>query len=189
MTKKRKIEVHALNPARWDDFVAVMGPSGACWGCWCMYWRIPRSEYSAGAGAANKARYKKLVEKGKPTGLIAYVDGEPAAWAQVSPRADLPTLNNSRLLKPLDDKPVWSVSCFFVRRNFRRLGLSEALIREAARHARKKGAKLLEAYPWKKGAKRSSASIYTGIASTFARAGFKLAGAHVAHRPIMRKAL
>ena len=184
-----KIAVHPLTPARWRDFVSVMGKNGACSGCWCAYWRIPYAKYVSGSGGVNKARYKKLVKQGKPTGLLAYVDGAPAAWAQLSPRADLPALNRSRLLYPIDDKRVWSISCFFVHRKFRGLGLSQILVREAARHAKRKGAKLLEAYPVKTRAKKSTTAIYTGVASTFAHTGFKQVAARAPHRPIMRKEL
>lgn len=185
----RKIEVHPLTPGRWADFEQVMGPNGACAGCWCMFWRVARSEFSAGAGATNKAKYKKLVKAGPPPGLIAYVDGAPAAWAQVCPRADLPTLGRSRLLKPVDDKPVWSISCFFVRRQFRGHKLMGALVKAAQAFAKDHGATILEAYPWKTAEKKGTVTVYTGVASTFERQGFKTVAARAAHRPIMRKAL
>lgn len=184
-----KIEIHALTPDRWADFARVMGPNGACAGCWCMFWRIPRSEFSAGSGAKNKARYRKIVAKGPPPGLIAYVDGEPAAWAQVCPRADLPTLDRSHLVKPIDDKPVWSISCFFVRRDFRGRSLMRALVKEAQGFAKAHGATMLEAYPWKTSEKKGAVTIYTGVASTFETLGFKTVAARAAHRPIMRKTL
>jgi GNAT superfamily N-acetyltransferase len=184
-----QITIRPLTPNRWHDFELVMGPNGACVGCWCAYWRVPRKDYVAGSGARNKARYRKLVEAGPPPGLIAYVDGEPAAWAQVCPRADLPTLDRSRFFKPVDDKPVWSISCFFVRRGFRGMNLTAALVKQAQVFAKKNGATMLEAYPWKTEGKKSAPVIYTGVASTFAKLGFDIVAARAAHRPIMRKRL
>jgi GNAT superfamily N-acetyltransferase len=183
------VEIHPLTPDRWDDFERVMGANGACAGCWCMFWRVPRSEFSAGSGAKNKARYRKIVAAGPPPGLIAYIDGEPAAWAQVCPRADLPTLARSRLLKPVDDKPVWSISCFYVRRGFRGQSLTAKLVKEAQAFAKANGGTVLEAYPWKTAEKKGSVTIYTGVASTFENQGFKTVAARAAHRPIMRKTL
>lgn len=154
-----------------------------------MYWRIPRADFGQGSGAANKARFKRLVAKGPPPGLIAFVDGEPAGWVQVCPRSVLPTLDRSRLLRPVDDEPVWSISCFFIARRWRGQGLSEALVIAAADHAKKKGAKLIEAYPWATEEKRAPATIYTGVASTFERAGFETVASRARHRPIMRLSL
>jgi len=182
-----RVEIHPLTPDRWPDFEQVMGPNGACAGCWCMFWRVARKEFSAGSGAKNKARYRKLVAAGPPPGLLAYVDGEPAAWAQVCPRADLPTLDRSRLLKPVDDKPVWSISCFFVRHGFRGKSLMSALVKRAQTFARENGATMLEAYPWKAAEKKSAVTLYTGVASTFEKLGFETVAARAPHRPIMRK--
>jgi GNAT superfamily N-acetyltransferase len=179
------IDIKPLTPDRWSQFETVMGPSG-CGGCWCMYWRISRADF-ARAGAKNKARYRRIVERGPPPGLVAFVDGEPAGWVQVSPRADLPTLDRSRLLKRIDDAPVWSISCFFVRNRFRGRGLSKALVDAAAEYAKKNGAKIVEAYPWATDEKKAPITIFTGIFSTFARAGFKTIDARAPHRPIMRK--
>jgi GNAT superfamily N-acetyltransferase len=184
-----KIDIRPLTPDLWPSFEAVMGPNGACAGCWCMFWRVPRSLFTSGSGPGNRASYKKIVKKGPPPGLIAFVDGKPAGWVQVGPRADLPTLDRSRLLKRVDDEPVWSISCFFVRSGFRGKGLSAALVKAASDFAKKNGAKLVEAYPWSTTEKKSTVTIYTGVATTFERAGFKTVAARVPHRPIMRLAL
>jgi GNAT superfamily N-acetyltransferase len=129
------------------------------------------------------------VARGPPPGLIAFVNGEPAGWVQVSPRAELPTLDNSRLLKPVDDAPAWSISCFFVRGRFRGRGLTEALVKAATGYAKQRGATIVEAYPWATTEKKAPVTICTGIASTFERAGFKTIAARAPHRPIMRKDL
>jgi GNAT superfamily N-acetyltransferase len=184
-----KVDIRPLTTDLWPSFEAVMGPNGACAGCWCMFWRIPRSQFSSGSGVGNKASYKKIVKKGPPPGLIAFVDGEPAGWVQVSPRADLPTLDRSRLLKPVDDQPVWSISCFFVKSGYRGKGLSEALVKAATAFAKENDATLVEAYPWSTKEKKSTVTIYTGVSTTFERAGFKTVAARVPHRPIMRLAL
>jgi GNAT superfamily N-acetyltransferase len=104
----------------------------------------------------------------------------------VTPRSALSTLDRSRLLKPVDDRPVWSLSCFFIRAGYQRRGLSAALIEAAKSHARRSGARLLEAYPWETAEKKASSTIYTGQASTFLRQGFFEVARRAPPRPIMR---
>jgi GNAT superfamily N-acetyltransferase len=176
------IDIKPLTPELWPQFEIVMGR-------WCMYWRISRADFGQRNGAKNKARFKRLVEQGPPPGLIAFVNREPAGWVQVSPRAELPTLNNSRLLKPVDDALAWSISCSLIRGRFRGQGLTEALVKAATGYAKQRGARIVEAYPWATTEKKAPVTIYTGIASTFERAGFKTVAARAPHRPIMRKDL
>lgn len=178
--------VAALTPVRWKDLEELFGPNGACGGCWCMWWRQTRREFEAKHGDANRRAYKAIVRKGPPPGLIAYHGVEPIGWCQVCPRADLPVLNRSPLLKPVDDAPVWSLSCFYINPSHRRHGLTGVLIEAAKDYARREGAAILEAYPWDVRQKKSASTIFTGAASTFARHGFATVARRVARRPIMR---
>ena len=121
---------------------------------------------------------------GPAPGLIAF-DGEaPVAWCQLTPRNDLPWLDRVWRLRRVDDLPVWSISCFYVRKAYRKRGITSALIAAALRIARKAGASALEAYPLD--GDLTSSSAWTGYASTFARAGFKVVARHTLPRPIMR---
>ena len=178
--------IEPLTPERWPDFERLFGPNGACAGCWCMWWRLTRKAFDAGAGEPNRAAFRAVVEAGPPPGLLAYVEGKPVGWCQVTPRTALPTLDRSRLLKPVDDRPVWSLSCFFISAGYRRRGLNAALIEAAKDYARRSGAALLEAYPWQTAEKKASSTIYTGQASTFLRLGFFEVARRAPHRPIMR---
>ena len=87
---------------------------------------------------------EKLVRAGGSPGLIAYADGEPAGWCALAPRDQYLRLANSRVLKPVDDQPVWSVNCFFVARAYRRRGLTIALLKAAAEFVRQRGGRILE---------------------------------------------
>ena len=180
------VTIDPLTPDRWPDFETLFGPNGACAGCWCMWWRLKRRDFEARAGAANKAAFRAVVEAGPPPGLIAWCDGQPVGWCQVTPRDHLPVLDRSRNLKRVDDVPVWSLSCFFVKAGQRRAGLTERLIAAAIDFARDQGATVLEAYPWDTAEKKSTATIFTGVASTLIRAGFTEAARRVPHRPILR---
>ncbi|PYK02249.1 MAG: GNAT family N-acetyltransferase, partial [Verrucomicrobia bacterium] len=85
-----------------------------------------------------------------------------------------------------DDMPVWSISCFYVRRGYRKQGVMSVLIAAALKAARRAKAPALEAYPVDTDAPKSTSNLFTGTASTFARAGFKTVARRVPHRPIMR---
>lgn len=184
-----KLTVRPLTPDLWPQLEELFGRSGACNGCWCMYWRIG-SAYTTRPRAENRKAFKALVKKGPPPGLLAFADDLAVGWAQVTPRAALPHLDSARFTRAVDDKPVWSLSCFYIRTGWRGKGIMTALIDAATAFARKQGAPALEAYPMKTGgAKRSNSGLYTGTATTFARAGFKTVALPAPHRPTMRLSL
>lgn len=184
---EQNLEFHPVIPERWEDFVAVFGQNGACSGCWCMYWRKPRSEWNLGTKAINRTEIKAVIDSGRVPGLLAYVEGVPAGWVSVAPRSEFPTLERSRVLYPVDDQPVWSIVCFFVHRKFRRVGLMRPLIDAAVDYARSQGADIVEAYPSDPGRKMGSTDIYMGVASTFLEAGFVEVARRSPTHPVMRK--
>ena len=177
------LRVHPLTPSRWPALVDLFGVKGACNGCWCMYWRIGPA-YRKGPRAKNKAMLKAIVTGGPAPGLLAF-DGKLAVgWCQVTPRAALPWLNRTKRLLPVDELPVWSLSCFYVRIGYRRRGVTTALIAAAVEAARQAGAPALEAYPLDAALTPSASG--TGYATTFARAGFVEVARRAGPRPIMR---
>lgn len=186
-TARKRLEIHPLTSDRWEDLVSLFGERGACGGCWCMWWRLARSAFVKGKGAGNRRALKRIVGAGRVPGLVAYLDGTPAGWCSVAPREDYPVLSRSRVLAPVDDRPVWSIVCFFVAKPFRRAGLTSALIEGALAYAKKKGAAIVEGYPVepKKG-DMPDAFAYTGLASSFRAAGFVEVAWRSAARPFMR---
>jgi GNAT superfamily N-acetyltransferase len=174
---------------RWDDFAKLFGPRGACSGCWCMHFRLSPKEFSAGKGESNRQAMKAIVDSGAAPGLLAYVDGEPAGWCALAPREAYPRLERSRTLKPVDDQPVWSVTCFFVAKPYRRQGLSVALLNAAADYVRDQGGHILEGYPDVPGGALPDPFVFKGIASAFAKAGFTEVARPSATRAIMRRYL
>ena len=178
-----KLRIRPLTPDLWPALEDLFRESGAVGGCWCMYWRIGRTMRGQ-PRARNKAAFQAIVERGPPPGLLAF-DGERAVgWCQLTPRADLPWLDRTWRLKPVDDLPVWSISCFYIRIGYRRRGVTAALIAAALKVAKRAGAPALEAYPLD--ANLTPSASGTGYASTFARAGFKTVARRVPPRPIMR---
>lgn len=183
-----KIEFMPLTPERWSDFETLFNSNATCRGCWCMWYRIPNKDFNTlGKDGLLKEAMRTLVHRGVEAGLIAYIDGNPAGWVTVAPRADYIRLATSRLLFPVDDQPVWSIPCFFVHHNFRHQGLMSQLINAAVDYAKAHGAEIVEAYPYDLDKKAGPADIYTGVVSTFKSAGFVEVARRKATRPIMRK--
>ena len=181
--RRTRLAVRPLTPALWPALEDLFGASGACNGCWCMYWRIGGA-YRDRPREQNRAELRSIVRRGPPPGLLAF-DGDTAVgWCQVTPRSALPHLDGFTRRGPLDPRPVWSVSCFFVRRGYRRQGVSTALLDAAIDLARKEGAPAVEAYPSRKDPKS-----YTGLASSFGRAGFRKVGGRNPDHPVMRREL
>jgi GNAT superfamily N-acetyltransferase len=155
-----------------------------------MWWRLPRSTFNAQKGAGNKRAMKQLVTSGEVPGLIAYRGAEPVGWIAIAPRERFPVLGRSRVLAPVDERPVWSVVCFFVRREFRRHGLTSRILYAASAYAATQGARIVEGYPViARRGKMPDAFAYTGLVSSFEKAGFNEVCRRSATRPIMRRAV
>jgi GNAT superfamily N-acetyltransferase len=180
-----KLTVRALTPDLWPAFEDLFGKSGASNGCWCMYWRIG-PEYHNRPREKNKAALRRLVKRGPPPGLLALDGDVPVGWCMLAPRDELSWLDRAPTLKRVDGRSVWSLPCFYVRRSYRRRGVTSVLIAAALRAARSGRASALEAYPIDTAAPKSTNNLFTGIASAFKRSGFKTVARRGSCRLIMR---
>lgn len=181
------IRVTPLTADNWDALEALFGQRGAVGGCWCMYWRQTRAEYERFKGESNHGAFREIVDAGGPIGLLAYDDDEAVGWCAVAPRDEFSTLNRSRVLKRVDDQPVWSVVCFFVKRSHRHRGLTVQLLKAAIEFAGKHGASILEGYPVEpRKPEMPPVFAFTGLASAFKQAGFVEVARRSETRPIMR---
>jgi GNAT superfamily N-acetyltransferase len=177
------LSIRPLTPALWPKLEDLFCDSPVTSRCWCMYGRIG-SAYRKRAGEENNAAFRAIVEQGPPPGLVA-LDGDLAVgWCQLTPRAAVPCLDRVWQLKRVDDEPVWSLSCLYVRKCYRRRGITAHLIAAALKAAKRANAPALEAYPFDAAVSPSASG--SGYASTFARAGFKTVARRTPARPIMR---
>jgi GNAT superfamily N-acetyltransferase len=152
-----------------------------------MTWRLPRARFEKGKGAGNRAAFRRRVRSSPPPGVLAYVNDHPVGWCAVAPREEYEYLARSRVLRPIDDRAVWSVSCLFVARPFRRQGLSVKLLRAAIEMAGASGAEIVEGYPVIPYAVHMpDVFAWTGTVSAFRKAGFREVARGSAKRPIMR---
>lgn len=175
--------VEPLTSRLWPAFSELMDEGGPSRRCWCMYWRIGAT-YGKCSPDRNRAAFRDVVAHGRPPGLVA-MDGPTAVgWCQVTARDDLPALDRPWRLRRVDDSPVWCISCFYVRKDWRHRGVMTALIEAAAAFARGQGAPAVEVYPID--AQVSPSATSTGYADTFTRLGFTEVARRSPERPIMR---
>ena len=184
---KSKYKFFPVTKDRWKDFEFLFGEKGACAGCWCMYWRITQKVLDKQKGAGNKKAIKKIIFDGNIPGILAYHDLQPVGWCAVAPRAEFTRLENSRILKPVDDKPVWSVTCFFINRKYRNKGLSVDLLNASKIFVKAQGGKIIEGYPIEpRENKMPDAFVWVGLSRAFIKAGFKEVARRSETRPIMK---
>jgi len=191
MTKseiKARLTFEPLTIMNWDKFIKLFGVRGACGNCWCMYYRLSNGNFLEGkANDGNKKAMEKIVNEGKPAGLMAFLDDQAIAWCAFAPREDFIKLANSRVHKRIDNKPVWSIPCIFIDKNFRRTGITAELLRGAIEYALKNGINIIEAYPLIPTQKKLPDSFaWVGLYKSFERAGFEIADRKSKNRPMVR---
>ncbi len=186
--EKYEITIEPVTKKNWNRFVRLFGEKGACGSCWCMYYRLKNSEFKEGkSDDGNKNAMKKIVWKGKPAGLLGIVEGQPVAWCAFAPREDFLRLENSRVHKRIDDKPVWSIPCTFIDKNYRRMGLSVEFLKAVVKYAKDCGIKIIEAYPTIPTTEQIPDSFaWVGLYKSFERAGFEIADRTSKNRPMVR---
>ena len=187
-----ELTIVPLTTARVADLATLFDQGGDPKWCWCTYYRVRGRSWSNSTPTDNRALLGELADRALAPGLVAYSDGRVVGWVSLGPREDYERLAYSKVLAPIDDRPVWSIICFVVGRQSRGQGIAGALLDAAIDHARASGATTLEAYPTDTdGGRVPSANLFKGTLSMFLRAGFTVvarrqANATSAPRPIVR---
>lgn len=167
-----------------EDFVALFAGRGGPKHCWCMVWR-PLDGSRGDYGPADRRRIMlQTIAEGTPVGILAYDAGVPIGWCSIAPRQAY------RKLGGPDDAdevgPIWSLVCFFVRRDHRRQGVARELLAAAIDYAGAEGARMIEAYPV---APDAPSYRFMGHVPLFEEAGFTEIGPAGTRRHVMRLAI
>ena len=186
LNERMDLKFRPLTLDKWNDLEQLFGENGACGGCWCMWWRLARKKFTEQLGDINRKAFKKIVKSGEIPGIIAYSKDKPVSWISIAPREQFPALERSQTLKRIDNKPVWSIVCFFIDKSFRKKGITRLLIKNALDYAKENGANIVEGYPVEPIKKMPDASVYTGTKSTFIKEGFVEVTRRPNKRTIMR---
>ena len=177
-----KVSVKPVTKATWPDLEALFESKGGPKYCWCMAWRKLEDRTSADNEARKRALHARVLN-GTQIGLLGYLDGEPVAWCSVAPRETFLKLSDQQ---NDGETGVWSVVCFFVRRDHRNTGLAGRMLDEAVKLAKKRGAKVLEAYPVDPD---SPSYRFMGFVPMFLGRGFTSSGRTGSRRHVMRRDL
>lgn len=184
----KELRFEPLTRNNWNQFVELFGDKGAGANCWCMHFRLNKSDHDKGkVGEGNKNAMKQLVWDNKPTGLLGFYEDRAIAWCAFSPREDFIRLEKTRVHKPIDNKKVWSVPCTFVAKEFRKQGVSVALLEGLVKYAKERGIRILEAYPTiPTQDKLPDGFAWIGLYKSFEKAGFEIVDTTSKHRPMVR---
>ena len=180
---KNTLTVKPLTPKLLTQLDKLFNDSPVTQKCYCMYWRIG-FDYKKNSPKQNKELFKKEVEQNNAKGLIAFIDENPVGWCQVTPKQNLDHLQKSWKLKNETKENTWCISCFYIKKGYRKQGIASELIKEAIKFSKNNGTQILEAYPVDH--KVSTSSTFTGFATTFKKLGFKEIKRNVPARPIMQ---
>lgn len=176
MTADGTWETHPVTPDRFEDFADVVNPNRRVDACWCLSHRLRAQEIRELGGGSREQAMRALCEREHPPGVVTYLDGIPVGWCNIGPRAEIPRLVHSALIRPVDDVPVWSIVCVVVRGGHRRRGVVAHLLEGAVAYAAANGAPAVEAYPVDPQGRMDTTMAFVGTRSMFERAGFEVVG-------------
>jgi len=183
-----KVKLQPLTEDNWNLFEELMGEKGGCGGCWCMLFRLSSKEFVTNKYEGHKNLMHKIVIGGRPTGMLAIYQKKAVGWMALAPREDYIKIEKSRTLKRIDDKPVWSITCFFVKKEFRKMGLSQKMIQAVIEYAAKNNIKMLEAYPVIPYAEKIPPPfLWVGVLSAFTSNGFTIVQQNGKSKTIVRR--
>ena len=186
------------NQASWADLSAIFGTVGHPGRCNCQRFKTRGWFWGQGTPEDRQDRLREQANCDDPeatstTGLVAYLGGEPVGWVAVEPRTEyprllgLPTVWRGRH-EDKADNGVWSVTCFVVRKGYRKRGITYALAAATVGYARANGASALEAYAMRTqpGKEITWGELHVGAVQAFAEAGFSEVSSPSVRRVVMR---
>ena len=124
-------QTRPVTPDRFEDFADVINRTRRTNHCWCLSHRLQTAEIERLGGGSREQAMRRLCERDHPPGVVTYRDGEPVGWCNIGPRPEITRLARSRLIRPVDEQPVWSIVCVVVRAGHRRHGVTAPLLEGA----------------------------------------------------------
>ena len=175
-TDQQVWETHPVTPDRFEDFADVINPNRRENSCWCLSHRLPAKQIAELGGGNRQQAARALCEREHPPGVVTYLDRTPVGWCSISPRSEIPRLETSKLIRPVDDVPVWTIICVVVRSGHRRRGVTHHLIEGAVAYAAAQGAPAVEAHPVDPEGRMDLTMAFVGTRGMFEKAGFEVIG-------------
>ncbi|TMR10502.1 GNAT family N-acetyltransferase [Nonomuraea turkmeniaca] len=191
-----RLTIVPANEASWDDLAAIFGRDAGR--CQCQRFKVVGWIWRDSTQEGRTAMLQAQTACGDPdavatSGMVAYVDDQPAGWVAVEPRTAYPKLRTSRVpwagrSEDKDDDGIWAVTCFVVRKGYRGRGLTYPLALATIDFARERGARALEAYPMitQPGKEIIWGETHVGTRQVFEEAGFREVSHPTVRRVVMR---
>ncbi len=171
----REVDVNS-----WKDFTALFEERGGPKICWCMPWRASVAEAKQRDGASRRAQIQLRINDRVQVGLLGYLGGRPVSWCSIAPRE---TFRNLGGPEASATECIWSLTCIFIKREYRGKGFGPQIIRAAVEHAKSNGATSIESYP----VDRDSPSFrFMGFVDMFEAEGFAEVGRTGQRRHVLR---
>jgi ribosomal protein S18 acetylase RimI-like enzyme len=181
------VTVLPLTPERAGDYLGFFdherGPAFADnpdWAkCYCHYYQVPVAvDWPSLPGDANRSAMRARIEVGEMEGFLAYRHDEVVGWMNAQPRPKLRHCFDRMRIAPTElpcrDFEAGAIVCFVVAPAQRRTGIAQALLAGGLAAFAARGIKVVDAFPFKRGASESSADHYHGPLSMFLAAGFAI---------------
>jgi GNAT superfamily N-acetyltransferase len=192
------LRIVPANEVSWDDLRAVVG-AARCFDnlCFCQRFKILTSQWRSVSDEERAHRLRTQAECGYPdsdttSGLVGYLDDEPAAWCAVEPRPAYIRLTRQVTWagrnEDKTDEGVWAVTCLVTRTPYRWQGFTYQMIAAAVEFARERGAHAVEGYGMltEPGREITWGELHVGSRNAFAAAGFREVTRPTKRRVVMR---
>ena len=176
---KEKLLVKSLKQENWNDLLTLFGKTGGNSQCWCLAYRFPQKTLAnIPYNEREEVLHSLTVEKTYPPGLLGYIEGKPVTWVGFSPKEAFYKLEHSRVIKPIDQEKVWSMVCFYFKKEYRGKKLLYEMISGVQDYAKQEKIAILEAYPIElaEGEWLQEPMIWFGTRAIFEKMGFKKVG-------------
>ncbi|GAA1671428.1 hypothetical protein GCM10010977_16530 [Citricoccus zhacaiensis] len=169
-------ETHPVTPDRFEDFADVINVNRRDRHCWCLSHRLRAPQIEELGGGDRETAMRRLCERENPPGVVTYRDGIPVGWCSIGPRAEIPLLAASKLMRPVDEVPVWNIICVVVRSGHRRQGVTARMLEGAVAYAASRSAPAVEAHPVDPAGRMDLTMAFVGTRSMFKNVGFRVIG-------------
>jgi hypothetical protein len=198
MAEAATLRIVPANEVSWEDLRAVLG-AVRCHGdlCFCQRFKILSSQWRSVSDEERAHRLRTQAECGHrdsdtTSGLVGYLDDEPAAWCAVEPRTAYIRLTRQVTWAGRDedktDEGVWAVTCLVTRIPYRWQGFTYQMTAAAVEFARERGAHAVEGYGMltEPGKEITWGELHVGSRNAFAAAGFREVTRPTRRRVVMR---
>lgn len=167
-----------LTTKTWNDFEELFKRhNGVRGGCWCTFYLCKSKQFNDMSYEERRTYHKSLIDSGKSTGIIIYLDKEPVGWCQVARTELIHRFDTGRDYSKLaiqdSEKPNWRISCLFTDKNHRKKGIAKFAAKKAIELIANEGGGVVEVFPFDLSYKGITGIQHNGSVELYQRLGFR----------------